>query len=53
MKFLRIELPYAVAGIEVDNGIVVRTAPIFRWMIGKTEQYIRAWVRRKLGEVTP
>ena len=48
----QIKLPYATAGIVTDRGIVVCTAPIFKWMMGKTIQEVEEWVDKKKGTLT-
>ena len=35
MKIYQITLPYACFGIQVNNGVIKKTAPIGKWMIGK------------------
>jgi len=45
----QIQLPYATAGIEVEDGIVTVTAPIFAWMKGKYFWQVESWVRTKNG----
>ena len=47
----RIELPYAVFGIQVMDGRVVDAADIGKWMIGKQLTFVQAWVQRKKGEI--
>ena len=42
-----VSLPYATFGIEVRDGRVVDAAPIARWAIGKSEQYVANYYRRK------
>lgn len=50
MQLYRIDLPYACFGVVVDdNAQVVDAAPIGRWMVGKSLEYIRLWVKRKGG----
>lgn len=46
-----IDLRYAVFGIEILKGKVVKTAPIGRWMIGKDISFIKKWVLKKNGIV--
>jgi len=47
----RIVLPYAVFGVIVKNDIVVDSAPIGKWMIGKTLNFIQLWVANKNGTI--
>jgi hypothetical protein len=37
---LRIEAPYFVAGVEVEDGRVARTAPIVHWLYGWAEEAV-------------
>ena len=39
----RVTTAYACGGIIVELGVVVETAPIFRWMFGKTLEEVRRW----------
>ena len=48
----QITLSYACASIIVKNNIVIKTAPIFNWMIGKNLMEIRYWVDKKMGSIT-
>lgn len=52
MTLYRIVLPYAVAGVEVADGIVRRAAPILRWTVGKRIEQVATWVRGKRGTCT-
>jgi hypothetical protein len=47
----RIILPYACAGIILQNNVVTDTAPIFKWMKGKTLQEVENWVSNKKGTI--
>jgi hypothetical protein len=50
MQLWQIDVGYACAGIEVnENNKVQRTAPIFKWMTGKSISEIQHWVQRKNG----
>lgn len=49
VKYIRVELPYAVFAIEVGGGIVRDTAPIAKWMIGKDTKMIKQWIASKGG----
>jgi hypothetical protein len=42
-----ISLPYATFGVAVENGKVVRTAPIASWARGKEWLLVESWYRRK------
>ena len=45
-----IDIKYACFGIIENNGIIVKAAPICKWMIGKTLSYIKNWVNFKRGK---
>ena len=45
----RIVLPYAVFGVIVKNNIIVDSAPIGKWMIGRTLDFIQLWIANKNG----
>ena len=48
----QIKLSYATAGIVTINDVVVCTAPIFKWMMGKTLIEVTTWVKNKNGKLT-
>lgn len=52
-RWIWVSLPYATYGIAVADGKVVDAAPIARWMIGKPEVEVAAWLRRKGAKVVP
>jgi len=39
------------AGLIVEDGVVVETAPILGWTKGKRIDFIEDWVRRKKGKI--
>lgn len=43
--------PRFVAGIEVENGVVVRAAPILKWAVGKRLDMVERWVAKTGGKV--
>jgi len=47
----RVTLSYACFGIEVERGYVTSSAPIGRWMIGKSLHYVIHWVHKKKGRI--
>lgn len=49
----RIELSYAVFGIETRGDVVMKAAPIARWMRGKTLERVEKWVRDRGGSIQP
>ena len=46
-----ISLSYATFGVESENNIVINTAPIAKWMKGKTLQEIKPWLLSKGAKV--
>lgn len=51
-RWVIIDLSYAYFAIEIDNdSIVVKTAPIAKWMIGKSTEFIYKWVEKKKGKI--
>jgi hypothetical protein len=50
MRLYQITLNYACAGIEIGNsGRCCKAAPIFKWMLNKTQAEIEHWVKSKKG----
>lgn len=47
----QVRLSYATFGIIVNKGIVVKAAPIGRWMVGKPIEDVRKWVAGKRGSM--
>ena len=47
LKHYRIEAPYMVAGLDAQDGIVTRAAPIIRWTVGKPQRDVALWCARK------
>jgi len=47
----QIKLSYATFGISTYNDIVIKTAPIGKWMIGKDINFIINWTFKKGGTV--
>jgi len=43
----RIELPYGVFGLREENGIVVESAPMGKWSIGKNIEFVLDYYRTK------
>ena len=49
----QIDITYACFGIVIDkDGIVIETAPIGRWMVGKHLSTITKWVESKKGSIS-
>lgn len=46
-RLLWVSLPYATAGVIFVNGRVAETAPIFSWMVGKSQAEVLKWLDRK------
>jgi hypothetical protein len=53
LMWVWVSLDYATFGIEVRDGVVVDAAPIARWAIGKPEQYVADYYRRKGAKFVP
>jgi hypothetical protein len=51
MESYWINLPYACFGIEVDNGVVKRAAPIAKWSIGKNIQIVLDFYKKKGAQI--
>lgn len=50
VQWYRVVLSYAVYGVGVDAfGVVVDTAPIAQWMVGRHWPECQEWVVRKGG----
>jgi len=49
MKWYYISVSWATFGIATKDGIVKITAPIGKWMLGKTFIFIKQWVTNKKG----
>lgn len=51
-QFYIVYLAYATFGIEINRAYkAVKTAPIAKWMVGKTLQQIKDWVIKKQGKI--
>lgn len=50
-KWYWISLHYATFGLMTRNGTVVKTAPIGKWMIGKSIDSVHSWVSGKRGKI--
>ena len=50
-RWFYIDIGYAVFGISSLNGVVNKTAPIGKWMAGKTLQQIKPWLIKKKAKV--
>jgi hypothetical protein len=53
MRWIWVSLPHATYGLAVRDGKVVAAAPIGRWSVGKDEQYVAAYLRRKGAQLIP
>ena len=50
-ELYQIILTYVCANIIIQNGIVIKTAPIFNWMMGKNLIEVQFWVYNKNGVI--
>lgn len=50
-KLYRIELPYAVFGIEAIDDEIINAAPMGSWMKGRSLAFIKTWVMVKYGTI--
>ena len=50
-KLYQITLSYVCAGIICKDKKIIKTAPIFNWMVGKSISEIRTWVKKKSGKI--
>lgn len=50
-KLYYVNLSYACFGIEVKDNIIIETAPIAKWSIGKSLDYFSNWVKNKGGSI--
>jgi len=48
-RLIWVNLPYACYGILTTDGKVTFAPPIARWMVGRSETFIAAWIKRKGG----
>lgn len=46
MKLVRVVAPHFVAGFETD-GVVRRAAPILKYLVGKSDAYVRHYIKQK------
>ena len=46
-----VKLPYATFGVVVRMGMVVSSAPIAKWAVGKNYQVFAQWVVKKGGSL--
>lgn len=47
MVLVQIDTGYACAGVMSEDGVITETAPIFKWMVGKTVQEVKKWPKIK------
>ena len=45
----QVDVGYFCAGVEVQDNIIVRAAPILRWSCGKPLSALQSWVKTKKG----
>jgi hypothetical protein len=51
-RLVRVEAPHFVAALVTVEGKCTEAAPILGWAIGKTEDELRAYFRRKAWKAT-
>ncbi len=44
---VRVVAPHFVAGMVLENDVVVEAAPILRWAVGRGMGWLRAYLARK------
>lgn len=47
----QVDVPHACYGIVTMGGVVTETAPIGRWLLGKSVEQARAWAKSKGGRL--
>lgn len=52
-RWIWVSLPYATFAVVVRDGVVVDAAPIARWAIGKPEEKVATFYRRKGATFVP
>jgi hypothetical protein len=45
-RLYQVSLPHATFGFEVCDGVVVRAAPIAKWAVGKTADWVISYYLR-------
>ena len=48
---VQLRRPHYVAGVIVQDGTVVKSAPICAWMVGRWLGEVQVWVMSKGGEL--
>jgi hypothetical protein len=51
-RLVYVRMPYATYGLIIRNGRVVEAPPIARWMVGRPEHEMAAWITGKGGTGT-
>lgn len=51
MRGFWVDIGYATFGIFSENNVIMDTAPIAHWMVGKTLQEIKPWLIKKKAKV--
>lgn len=51
MTWYWISLPWACFGLGCQSGRVIHMAPIAKWTLGKPEQFVLDYFRRKGAEI--
>jgi hypothetical protein len=50
-RWIWVSLPYATFGIAVAEGVVTDAPPIANWAIGRDEQSVAAYFRRRGAKI--
>jgi hypothetical protein len=51
-KLVQVTAPHYCAALITDGSICIDAAPILQWAVGKTEQELAAYFKRKRYKVT-
>lgn len=46
-----VDIGYATFLVITDSGKVINTAPIVKWMVGKSWAECQVWIRKKNGSI--
>lgn len=47
VRLMQIDSPHYCAGLIIKNGIVIKAAPIIKWMVGKDFNFIISYLNSK------
>ena len=51
MRTYYIDIHYACFGIVIKDNIIIDTAPIAKWMLGKTTTEVSKWLKSKNAKI--